>query len=312
MSFLPKYTAIWTKPICFDLQRYKGQFITIKRRSRTILNQFKLPRNEKQHNLLQSHIANLIRSNKAAIVGNYLLTLDNSFIKKTDKIMNQFQSGGMDIVHNVLKRRRPDSPESSRKEQRMDTLSKRKEEYVHVPRCQSRLSTTPFCHDHSYKICSVVWPTIAVLQANNSVTHVFQFLSAMPCSWWRLKELIFEYYHTLANVKRCILKFSTPLWQSNMQWGGWYQLKACNIMVSCRWCMIHWRNDRPLAWNTCSRLIWVIHGNCWLVIFCRYDRPALRKENQKSFLIQSILCTRPVRVFGLLPQHSCLEFLHDA
>lgn len=105
---------------------YKGQFITIKRRNRTVFNQFKLPRNDKEHKLLQIQVANLIRSNKAAIVGNYLLTLDNSFIKKTDKIMNQFQSGGMDIVHNVLKRRRPDSPESSRKEQRMDILPKRK------------------------------------------------------------------------------------------------------------------------------------------------------------------------------------------
>ncbi|KAJ3120322.1 hypothetical protein HK100_012846 [Physocladia obscura] len=105
---------------------YKGLFIPCKRRSRTVVNQIKLPRNEKEHKLLQSHIANLIRKNKATIIGNYILKLDNTFIKKTDKTIKQLQNGGMEVVHNVFKRRRPDSPESSRKEQRMEVLMKRK------------------------------------------------------------------------------------------------------------------------------------------------------------------------------------------
>ena len=94
---------------------HKGYFVPKKHRSKNILNRFKLPQNQKQHAQLQQHVIKLIRNNKAATIGNYLLGLDNRFIKKTKNVLNQLQAGGMEVVNNVLKRKRPMSHDSSRK-----------------------------------------------------------------------------------------------------------------------------------------------------------------------------------------------------
>ncbi|KAI9326614.1 hypothetical protein BDR26DRAFT_941086 [Obelidium mucronatum] len=52
--------------------------------------------------------------------------LDNKFIKKTDKTMKQLQNGGMEVVHNVLKRKRDNEQNTSSKQQRIEPTLKRK------------------------------------------------------------------------------------------------------------------------------------------------------------------------------------------